>query len=63
MGRLFWSFDRAMKSDCGAILLAIDGQTDLLQGLFGSNEPATPDVQSLPPITQGAFSQMLKKAA
>jgi hypothetical protein len=64
MGRLFWSFDRAMKADCLAITLAIDGQNDFLKGLFGPaiQQPA-PDPKDLPPITQGAFRLMGKKAA
>jgi hypothetical protein len=64
MGRLFWSFDRAMKADCLAIVLAVDGQADFLRGLFGSNEKpdAAPDPKTLPPITQGAFRMMAKKA-
>lgn len=63
MGRLFWSFDRAMKADCLAIILAIGAQTDFLRGLFGSPEKANsaPDPKTLPPITQGAFRMMAKR--
>lgn len=61
MGRLFWSFDRAMKSDCLAIELAIDGQMQLLQGLFGPSEKAPPKLEDLPPITQGAFRALTAK--
>lgn len=62
MGRLFWSFDRAMKADCLSIVLAADGQADFLRGLFGSPDKpnAAPDPETLPPITQGAFRLMGK---
>ncbi len=64
MGRLFWSFERAMQADCLAIVLAIDGQADFLHGLFGTSEKpdAAPDPKTLPPITQGAFRMMAKRA-
>jgi hypothetical protein len=64
MGRLFWSFDRAMRADCLAIDLALDGQADFLRGLFNSKEKpdVAPDPATLPLITQGAFRMLAKKA-
>ncbi len=38
MGRLFWSFDRAMKSDCLAIIMAHQGQMEFLRMIFGKGE-------------------------
>jgi hypothetical protein len=58
MGRLFWSFDRAMKADCLAIILAVDGQADFLQGLFGSAEKTAPEPKELPPLTPAALLSM-----
>lgn len=62
MGRLFWSFDRAMKSDCMAIQMAIDGQADFLQSLFGpATAPAAPKAEDLPPLTPAAFRAFGKR--
>lgn len=52
-----------MKTDCLAIIMALEGQGEFLRELFGSSEPGPPKAETLPPITQGAFSQMFKKAA
>lgn len=61
MGRLFWSFDRAMKSDCLAIILANQGQQDLLRELFGSPEPETAKKPELPPLTPADLRAMFRK--
>lgn len=62
MGRLFWSFDRAMKADCLAIELARDGQGDFLQGLFGPPLPASAPIPAkkpdLPAFTPAALTGM-----
>lgn len=59
MGRLLWSFEKAMKTDCLAIELAIGAQNNFLRGLFGSPEKPA----ELPPLTQGAFRGLFNKAA
>lgn len=59
MGRLFWSFERAMRTDCVKIILALEGQDEFLRGLFGKR--TAPVAEAIQPITQGAFSKLLKK--
>lgn len=61
MGRLFWSFDRAMKADCCAIILAHEGQQELLRELFGSGEPEKVKEPELPPLTPADLRAMFRK--
>jgi hypothetical protein len=62
MGRLFWPFDRAMKADCCAIILAEQGQTELLKELFGSSPQSEPAKEpELPPLTPASFRAMFRK--
>lgn len=61
MGRLFWSFDRAMKSDCLAIVMADQGQQELLRELFGGPEPEKVKEPALPPLTPADLRAMFRK--
>jgi hypothetical protein len=38
MGRLFWSYRRAMKTDCLIIVMALEGQNEFLTTFFGKAE-------------------------
>jgi hypothetical protein len=65
MGRLFWSFDRAMKSDCLAIVMAHQGQIEFLRMIFGKAEddgqgaaPATKPNVSSRKLTPGLFDAL-----
>lgn len=58
MGRLLWSFDKAMKTDCLAILMAIDSQADFLRGLFGRSDAPAPKPAELPKFTPAVLFSM-----
>jgi hypothetical protein len=61
MGRLFWSFERAMKADCMAIAIGFEGNNELLRDIFGSSEP--PEVKKepeLPPLTPADLRSMFR---
>lgn len=62
MGRLFWPLERAMKTDCIAIIMALEGQDEFLKRLFGPGEPPAPKLDDLPPLTPAAFKLMGKRA-
>lgn len=40
MGRLFWSYRRAMKTDCLVIVMALEGQNEFLTAFFGKADRA-----------------------
>ncbi|RWB66577.1 hypothetical protein [Mesorhizobium sp.] len=58
MGRLFWPFERAMKTDCVAIIMALEAQDEFLRRLFGPGEAAPPKPEELPKLTPAALASM-----
>jgi hypothetical protein len=50
-GWLDWDFDRAMRADCCAIMLAYEGKLDMLRAIYGSGEDD--DDEELEPFQPG----------
>ncbi|WP_189347207.1 hypothetical protein [Mesorhizobium sp. M4A.F.Ca.ET.090.04.2.1] len=47
-----------MKTDCLAILMAIDSQADFLRGLFGRSDAPAPKPAELPKFTPAVLFSM-----
>jgi hypothetical protein len=57
-GWLDWDFDKAMRADCCAILLAYDGKLSMLKAIYGTGEEEPDTNVSERPLTPELFSAL-----